>query len=432
MSCNPQVLLNRNPGQPKISIILIDWGVRESFHSLHYLNQQTVDRRDYELIWLEFYDRKPQELKRLLASSPSVLDKWLVLGYPDEFIFHKHRLYNLGLLAATGEVCVICDSDAVFRPTFIANLIRAFEETPKAVVHLDEVRNDDRRFYPFHYPTIAEIQGPGCINWQGLTTCGLTNGPDRIHRANYGACLAARRRDLLAIGGADEHLDYLGYICGPYDMTFRLVNYFGRPERWLADEYLYHVWHPNASGSNTDFQGPHDGRGMSLRALDARASFRVKPYLPNPLVGRHCLGNPPDLEQFLAFLRNKEESAWRRGAQPTGPPDYVYWVERDYLGCNIFVHAGRWYALNEREKIFHPHQARRGAYRWLLQAETFADLQGQIHALEEEQARRAGRLAKIRRRLLAQPLHRLPVRAWRKSCRLLASLWPAQSPWRSR
>src|SRR3954466_8830656 len=142
MSCRPEVLLHRNSGKPKISVILIDWGVRESFHCLDYLNRQTVDRGEYELIWLEFYDRTPEALRQLVAGDPRLLDQWYVLGYPDDFIFHKHRLYNAGILAATGEVCVICDSDAVFRPTFIENLIRAFEETPETVIHLDEVRNN--------------------------------------------------------------------------------------------------------------------------------------------------------------------------------------------------------------------------------------------------------------------------------------------------
>src|SRR5579859_5048744 len=213
MFCQPQILLNGNSGKPKISVILIDWGVRESFHCLEYLNRQTIDRRDYELIWLEFYDRKPAGLQQMVSSGNRVLDKWFVLGYPDDVIFHKHRVYNAGILAAAGSVCVICDSDAIFQPTFIESLIRAFEETPRAVIHLDEVRNDDHRFYPFNNPTIEDILGPGIVNWNGTTTNSLVSH-DVIHGANYGACMAARRSDLLAVGGADEHLDYLGYICG--------------------------------------------------------------------------------------------------------------------------------------------------------------------------------------------------------------------------
>lgn len=424
MNCRPEVLLQRKPGKPKISVILIDWGVRESFHCLHYLNRQTADRKDYELIWLEFYDRKPEALQKLVAEG-GVLDQWYVLGYPDDVIFHKHRLYNAGLLAAQGEVCVICDSDAFFRPTFIENLIRAFEETPEAVVHLDEVRNNDGRFYPFNYPTVEEILGPGCINWQGETTTGLSAGRDLLHGANYGACMAARRRDLLAVGGADEHLDYLGYVCGPYDLTFRLVNYYGRQERWLRNEYLYHCWHPNTSGINADYHGPHDGRFMSLRSLDARASFRVKPYLRNPLLSGRG-GQTPGVEEFLEFLKTREELLWRSGAQPAGPSDDVYWVERDHQGCNLFVHAGHWYAVSDRVKTFDPRKARAGGYGLLLEAETMEELQAQIDA---GGTTTAGPLDRIRRNLFAQPLHHLPVRAWRKSRRLVSSLWPASPPW---
>ena len=434
MKCKPEVLLHRDTGRPKISVILIDWGVRESFHSLHYLNRQTAGRGDYELIWVEFYDRKPAALRHLAAGG--ALDKWYVLGYPEDFLVHKHRLYNAGLVAAAGDVCVICDSDAVYRPTFIDNLIRAFEETPRAVVHLDQVRNNDRRFYPFNYPRIEDILGPGCVNWTGQTTGGLAaaSDEDMLHGVNYGACLAARRRDLLAVGGADEHPDYLGYMCGPYDMTFRLVNYHGRPERWLRHEYLYHVWHPNTSGTNADYRGPHDGRGMSLRALDARATFRVKPCLKNPLLGRDWRGQARGIEQFLDLVKNREEPAWRVGAQPAGPPACVYFAERDCKGFNIFAHAGTWYGVSNRVTTFDPGKARRGGYRPLFQADRVEGVHAEIHARRaagDSGATAAGPLDGIRRRLGAQPLHCLPCRAWRQARRFLSSLSPARPPWPS-
>jgi len=433
--CNPQIVVNHAPARPKISVVLIDWGVRESFHALHYLNRQTAARGDYELIWVEFYDRQPEGLRRMLAAdpgAPAVLDKWIVLGYPDDTIFHKHRLYNVGILAAAGHVCVLCDSDALFRPTFVESLIRAFEETPDAVVHLDEVRNSDHRFYPFNYPEIADITGPGCFNWRGTTTVGVAESADRVHRANYGACLAARRRDILAVGGADEHLDYLGYVCGPYDLTFRLVNYHGRDERWLKNEYLYHVWHPNQSGGNTDYQGPHDSKFMALRAMDARAAFRVRPWLKNPWIGRNRRGRAIDLEVLLAELAEREEPAWKWGRQPIGPPDTVYWVERSFAGHNIFAHAGQLYALPEWHKTFDPERARRGGYRGLLEAADLDTLQPLIlkrMAGRGDPEHSAGPVGRMLRKVAAQPLHRLPSRALRSGRRFLSSLRPARPPW---
>lgn len=426
MLCNPAVLLNRQRPKPKVSVILIDWKARESFHSLDYLSRQTVNRADYELIWVEFYDHRP----RGLARKADALDKWIVCGYPDNFIYHKHRLYNVGILAAEGEVCVICDSDAIFRPTFIESLVRAFEEDPESVVHLDEVRNNSSTFYPFRYPTIEEVLGAGCINWTGAASDGLATQDDRIHRANYGACMAARRNDLLGVGGADEHLDYLGYICGPYDLTFRLANYQGRPERWLEDEYLYHVWHPNASGFNTEYHGGHDGAMMSLRALDAQASFRIKPFVPSPLMNRAWRRNRPGLDEVVSLFEQSPEPDWQVGAQTADPSHEVYWVERDFLGFNIFWHAEEWFALPVRAGRLDARRAERDGYQTLLQGETQPEIHGEIvrHLLASRRAL-AGPLDWLLRGLSAEPIARLPYRLWRKARQILSRVKKPCPPW---
>ena len=400
MTGRPEILLNPPARRRKVSVILIDWGVRESFHALEYLNRQTASRDDYELIWVEFYDRKPDPLRAHAAAGG--IDKWIVLGYPDNTIYHKHRAYNAGLLAASGDICVICDSDAIFRPTFIENVVRAFDETAYAVVHIDEVRNVDRKYYPFNYPSVADVMGPGCINWYEITTKGLLTEDDRLHRANYGACMAARRSDLLRVGGSDEHADYLGFCCGPYEMTFRLQNR-GRRERWLVNEYLYHTWHPNQTSFNSDYQAPHDGRFLPLRALHARATGRVQPYLPNPSVARD------DLAGFLRDVAETPEPDWVAGTQPAGHPDFAYMVDRDDRGFSLFVHRNQWYALPVGTSFDTSRVD-------LLQAGDEESLRQQIDAIRgaDRSPPRPGRLDRFRQDLLGEPLHQLPRRVWRK------------------
>jgi hypothetical protein len=144
------------------------------------------------------------------------------------------------------------------------------------------VRNNSTKLYPFNDPPLEQVIGNGCINWKDGKTTGLLDEEDPLHTRNYGACMSALRGDLISIGGADEHVDYLGHICGPYEMTFRLVN-ARKQEMWHQEELLYHVWHPGQAGSN-DFLGPHDGRHMSTIALQSRFSKRVLPLVENPSI----------------------------------------------------------------------------------------------------------------------------------------------------
>ena len=270
--------------KPLVSLILLDWSCRESFHSLRYLNQQTVARDTYEILWIEYYSRKAPQIAAEIKEcekkhKPSLIDRWVVIGMPDNACYHKHLMYNIGIVKSKGDIIVICDSDAIFSRTFIETIIKSFKKNPAIVLHFDEVRNNNKKFYPFSYPTIKEVLGDGCVNWKDGKTTGLWDKTDFIHTRNYGACMAAKREDLIAIGGADEHTDYIGHVCGPYEMTFRMVNR-GRKELWHEKEFLYHTWHPGQAGDK-NYVGPHDGRLISTTALEVLKSGRIMPLLEN-------------------------------------------------------------------------------------------------------------------------------------------------------
>lgn len=263
---------------PRVSLILVDWSVRESFHLLHYLSKQDVDRDLFEVIIVEYYSRVSDAIRPF----EDQVDTWFLLEMPESCYYHKHLMYNAGIVAARGEVCVICDSDAMVKEGFIRAITGEFEKNPDIVLHLDQFRNSRRDFYPFRYPGFDEVMGAGCINNIGGKTLGLLDSKDSIHNRNYGACMCARRDDLIAIGGADEHIDYLGHICGPYDMTFRLVN-LGRREVWHQTEFMCHTWHPGQDGED-NYLGPHDGRNVSTTALEALTGGREMPLVENKAI----------------------------------------------------------------------------------------------------------------------------------------------------
>ena len=321
---------------PQVSVVLLDWSCRESFHILEYLEKQTILRSQYEVIWIEYYNRKSPEIEEKLrhrerSGKPPVVDQWVVMEMPNHVYYHKHLMINAGLLLSRGKIIVICDSDAIVGNSFIEAIVHCFEKDRNIVLHMDEVRNNDKRFYPFNFPMIEEIVGQGSINWRNGKTTGLWDMEDILHTRNYGACMAAAREDLIRIGGADEHIDYLGHICGPYDMTFRLVN-LGRKELWHPTELLYHVWHPGQAGNN-NYLGPHDGKHVSTTALGARRTGRIFPLVENPAIKQLRLNgvsssDPSLLGQLISperlkgwsveQLKKNKRLVWREWLSPTG------------------------------------------------------------------------------------------------------------------
>jgi hypothetical protein len=291
--------------KPRVSLVLLDWSVRESFHILHYLNQQTVPREDFEVIIVEYYSR----VSEALTPFAEQVDTWLVLDMPPNVYYHKHLMYNAGIAVANGDIIMIGDSDAMVKPTFIETIVRNFDAEPNLVYHIDQFRNLRRDFYPFNYPSFDEVLGEGAINNVEGKTAGVLDTEDPIHSRNYGACMCARRSDMIAIGGADMHIDYLGHICGPYDMTFRLINY-GRREVWDMKEFTYHTWHPGQAGAD-NYLGPHDGRHMSSTALEAFASGRIRPLAESESI--RLLRTAPDTssdEALAVLIPERAERDW--------------------------------------------------------------------------------------------------------------------------
>lgn len=307
---------------PKISLILLDWSVRESFHLLYYLKKQTIPQNLFEVIVIEYYSTKSNAINPFEER----VDSWILLEMSNSCYYHKHLMYNVGIVLAKGEIIIICDSDAMAKPTFLESILEIFNKDPNAVLHLDQFRNNRRDLYPFCYPSFEEVAGHGCINYQNAKTKGVCVNEDRIHRLNYGACFCARRDSLIKIGGADEHIDFIGHICGPYDMTFRLRN-LGYHEIWHPSEFLYHTWHPGQAGEN-NYLGPHDGRGMSTTALESLVTKRIEPHVKNPAIAmlqQNGNKSQADLINVIIlkdhymttesrFLKSKKSKQWARNS----------------------------------------------------------------------------------------------------------------------
>lgn len=229
---------------PRLSFILLDWGCRERFTTLDWLNKQDVPRDQYELIWVELYDRVMDEVMEKADA---------VITCNQRGIYHKHIGYNVGLLQARGDLICVCDSDAVFPADFVSSVFKSFGierggvALPQVLMHY-EWRTS--LLYPEELSDAEILKDMERWKWWPLIV-------------NEGACVTVRRKDAIRFGGFDEHSSYIGYLCGPYDLAWRLVN-AGWLEIWHDSSVaLWHFAHPDPIGTN--------GQKASLRQLMEKA-----------------------------------------------------------------------------------------------------------------------------------------------------------------
>lgn len=383
---NPNIL------DPRVSFILLDWSCRESFHFLQYIHKQTVPRDRYEVIWIEYYSRRPSELKQALDQSlknggAPIMDQWIVMDMPDDLYYHKHLMYNVGIVLSSGGIVTICDSDAIVHDNLVETIIGEFERDPAIALHMDEVRNNDRKFYPFNFPPLKEVIGEGAINYKDGTTTGLLDEEDPLHTRNYGACMSAKRTDLIAIGGADEHLDYLGHVCGPYELTFRLQN-FHRREVWHPNHLLYHVWHPGQAGDN-NYVGPHDGRHMSTTALEAIESGRMFPLKENAAIRSLRLNEGKGRDRLTEMLIDRTcTKGWTHSAL-TASGNFSFWRQAELLESiddhNLVRFDNEHYGIPQRLGQVDLTQESQRNHPEVIRGKTSGDVKQAIRALAAQQ-----------------------------------------------
>lgn len=258
--------------RPILSIILLDWSVRENFHVLDWLNNQTVDRSLYELIWVEAHDR-------VLDHVTPKVDQHILCH--QRGLYHKHAAWNAAALHARGQLVTFSDSDAIYPPAFVASVLAAFgsaEGTRAQELILMHYEWRTRSLYPGGITSMQQLEQ---FEWLPLWP-------------NVGACMTIRTDDFIRYGGLDEHQSYRGYMCGPYELGWRMVN-AGVPEIWHDQSVaLWHFAHPdppNTLGQRFSFKlwsetrHPHMS-GHALSAVEGFSSGRIAPLEENAEIWR--------------------------------------------------------------------------------------------------------------------------------------------------
>ena len=202
---------------------MVDGGFRENIFGAEYFSNQTFPEKEYEIIWVEYYDRANRFLDQYHRIKVVELKK--------KDVYHSSYCFNAGIKEARGEVLVIPDADVLVERDFLSNV---YEEHSK---HHDLV------MYFYRYCQEEEFFKNSDFSFEYIKRTSRIRGSD-----NYGGCLSVRKKWLVKIGGYEQHRAFAtGNHANGRDVYTRLKN-LGLCVKWHPERYIYHPWHPGTGG----------------------------------------------------------------------------------------------------------------------------------------------------------------------------------------
>lgn len=216
----------------KISIIMVDGLFRESFHSIDFYGRQTVSQEDYELIWVEYYDKINPDLTKEIEKYPN----FRVVNLNKSGIYHSSYCFNEGIKQANGELIFIPDADVIVEENFLEKVWQDHQSNDKLVMY----------FYRYNEPEDKHFNKVDIDHLRKV--CVLTNP------SNFGGCLSVRKKWLLEINGYEQHpLFESGFHANGRDIYTKLKN-LGLHVKWHPQLKLYHPWHSFTLASSLNYE----------------------------------------------------------------------------------------------------------------------------------------------------------------------------------
>jgi hypothetical protein len=245
----------------RISVVMVDGAFRGKFHLIDYLENQTLPRDRYELIWVEYYSSVREEL----ASKKGV--HIITLNMPDESRYHSSYCFNEGIRQSSGEILVIPDADVVVGPHFLETIAVEHEKHDEMVMYVPRWDEPEER----HRDEVSlEYLQKVCVFRNPF---------------NYGSCLTVHKDWLLVINGYEQHEAFAGGLhANGLDLYTRFKN-LGLAIKWHPTERIYHPWHPRTMVSGESYQWQSKIIERRALALTKRAYFGLD--------GQFCLASEP-------------------------------------------------------------------------------------------------------------------------------------------
>jgi GT2 family glycosyltransferase len=263
---------------PKISVLLVDGSYRPHFAVIDSLKRQTFAANDYEVLWIEYYDKVKQEL----IEKMNARENFRVITLKENGIYHSSYCFNRGIMDAQGEILVILDADVLFGEDFLEKVWDEHQNNECLVMYVFRMDEPEQ-----------PGNSPFCLDLDSLKKkCQLANP------SNYGGCLTVRKKWLLKINGyeKDDVFRTGGDHANGLDVHTRFKN-LGMHIMWSPDLRIYHPWHPHKPGRQKAYM-------LQRLLIEHRAkNLDVFPYKGiDPALDRDI---PEQLQAQLDAERNK-------------------------------------------------------------------------------------------------------------------------------
>jgi len=207
---------------------MVDGGYRPHFGAIDSMKDQDFPAEDFELIWVEYYEKIKPELENKIKEKANF--KKVTLNKSGTY--HSSECFNKGIENSIGELIVIPDGDVIFDKNFLSDIWNEHKKNEKLVM------------YVFRYDEPKEEFSSLKTDLEYLSGVCVLNNP-----SNYGGCLTVKKKWLLRINGYEEHEVFRtgGDHANGLDIYTRFKN-LGLHIMWHPTLKIYHPWHEHQPG----------------------------------------------------------------------------------------------------------------------------------------------------------------------------------------
>lgn len=216
--------------QKSISVIAWDGGFRESFHTIDCFGRQSLSKRLFEFVWVDYYGGQDAARNRINQLKNFRL---VSLNKPGNTQWHLGEMINTAASQAANDYLLIVDGDIAVDDDFLETVCKNYLD--KDIVTY-----------------VRRYDGPALRKTENspLNLKHLKKQATLINPTNFAGCLIISKKQFLYLKGFEQS----SYFSGPgmiaKEFYVRLRN-AGIPVRWASDIC---VFHPSHEGSGMPAQ----------------------------------------------------------------------------------------------------------------------------------------------------------------------------------